>query len=93
MVTIDFVLMATVLGVLGTLGGLAAGVVKIFQSVVADITKESDRPAVRGWWERGVQGGAKLPPPIGEHRNVPKEHFGAKKRERPMGAPGRCRDM
>ena len=32
MVTIDFGLMATVLGVLGTLGGLAAGVVKMIQS-------------------------------------------------------------
>ena len=28
-----------------------------------------------------------------EHRNGLKSRFGAKKRERPMGAPGRCRDM
>lgn len=35
MVTIDFGLMATVLGVLGTLGGLAAGVVKMIQRLSA----------------------------------------------------------
>jgi len=34
-VTIDFGLMATVLGVLGTLGGLAAGVVKMIQRLSA----------------------------------------------------------
>ena len=35
MLTIDFGLMATVLGVLGTLGGLAAGVVKMIQRLSA----------------------------------------------------------
>ena len=48
MVTIDFGLMATVLGVLGTLGGLAAGVVKMIQRLSAVEARLTESAVVEG---------------------------------------------
>ena len=54
----------------------------------------SDRPAVRGWWERGVQGGAKLPPPTGGREAAGGRAFWSKEycvlfvENKPTGTPG-----
>ena len=49
----------------------------------------SDRPAVRGWWERGVQGGAKLPPPTGGREAAGAGAFG--RANKPGGTPAHRR--